>query len=279
MEHHDYLPQLTEHLNKYGIIHRMQLDELGIDYRAKARLVRQGLLQKIRPSIYADGRHPDSVIAAHRHGGRLTCWQLLVALGAWQPPVSDSRAHYALAKGQHKPHMNAHWHRSKVAGIQVYEPIPQALVHLVECLGSTSPAWAVGVLDSALHAGIITRGDLKLAERSGAGRDLLLHLHSGTVRFFDTILAVHLNNHRIRYQTGIRIGRLRASFLAADKVVINVASDGDQIGDAIYNSETSGKLAVLGYQYLSVTETEVLHSPEYVIAKVMRAISGHREVA
>lgn len=271
--------ELHKYLDRHGFVHRLQLDELGVGIKQIARMTRTGALHKIKPSIYVDGGHPQQILDAHQHGGRLTCWKLLVALGAWAPPVTSVQHHFALAKGQHKPQGNAIWHRSKIAGFQIYEPLTHAVSHLVDCLGSTNQAWAVGVLDSALRKRIISRADLHLAKQKGAGRDLTLHLHSGTNSMLETVLAVHLNNAKVQYKTQVAIGRYTASFLVDNQVVVDVIEDGSAKRANYYHADTAGKLAVLGYQYVEAPRDEILHSPARVLSRVKHVLNGRRSAA
>jgi hypothetical protein len=149
-----------------------QLRAAGVTERRTAEGVAAGSLQVVRRGHYAVAGTPAPLIRAARVGGVATASTAAAELGLWTPP--DPRLHVAVPRGvgrlhdpddpalpfRRRPGVCIHWSDDLRPAALPRRIAPSLLVvdHALSCL---PPAWAIAVLDSALHERLLAGDQLR----------------------------------------------------------------------------------------------------------------------
>lgn len=143
---------------------RSELHARGLNGRSITRAVAAGALLRLRRDRYA---HPDvatDIAEAVRIGGRLSCLSLLVAIGVFVHQSSVLHVQLAPDASRVRPPGSAgtrlHWSApSRVPAPLHAAAFEDVVRHAVRC---QSPRAALATLDSLLHHGLLTRGQLAM---------------------------------------------------------------------------------------------------------------------
>jgi very-short-patch-repair endonuclease len=149
-----------------------QLRAAGVTKRRTAEGVAAGELLVVRRGHYAVAGTPAPLVRAARVGGVVTASTAAAELRLWTPP--DARLHVAVPRGagrlhdpddpalpfRRRPDVCIHWSDDlRPASLpRRVAPSPLVVEHALSCL---PPAWAIAVLDSALHDRLLGRDELR----------------------------------------------------------------------------------------------------------------------
>lgn len=145
--------------------------------------IRAGELHRVRRGLYCPSSAPVPVVGALTVGGLVDCVSFASVAGLWVPPHTG--LHVAVARdgsrlrspdglplSRGRAGLRLHWWPLRDAPGPVAVSTADALARVVRC---QPPRYAVAVIDSALHAGLIDRSDLSsLMSRVPARRRLAL---------------------------------------------------------------------------------------------------------
>ena len=270
-----------------GVAPTFRLLRMGWTGRALAAAVHRGTIVRVRQGWYASSFEPTDNLAAWRVGGRLTCVSGAAFFGlsmrstgvihiAVSPTASRLRDPSDMRR-RLTPKAGAviHWRPPRAGSAFVESPLT-CLLDMCHC---ESPEYVVAAVDSALHAGLISRGAwlrelanlplrlrLQLADVDGRSESIIESLSRFRCR------AVGL---RVRIQVTLAPG-LRVDLVIGERLVVEVdgrehhsdpsAFERDRIRDA--------RLTALGYRVLHFSYSQVMHNWPSVEAAILAAV-GH----
>lgn len=270
-----------------GVAPTFRLLRMGWTGRALAAAVHRGTIVRVRQGWYASAFEPAGNLAAWRVGGRLTCVSGAAFFGlstrstggihvAVSPTASRLRDPSDMRR-RLTPQSGTviHWRPSRAGSAFVESPLT-CLLDMCQC---ESPEFVVAAVDSALHAGLISRRvwlrvladlplkrRLQLADVDGRSESIIESLSRFRCR------AVGL---RVRIQVTLAPG-LRVDLLIGDRLVVETdgreyhadpaAFERDRIRDA--------RLTALGYRVLRFSYSQVMHNWPSVEAAIFAAV-GH----
>lgn len=141
---------------------RADLIDRRMSGRAIALAVRQGRLQHVRRDRYLLDAVEDDAVEAVRIGGRLTCLSLFAAMGVFVHRRHG--LHVFVTRGSSRlrtptvKDVTYHWNSSPAAPKFLHvAPLIDAARHAVRC---QEPRAAIATLDSLMHHGLLTVGQL-----------------------------------------------------------------------------------------------------------------------
>lgn len=138
---------------------------------------------------------------------------------------------------------------------------------------------AIAIWDSALNKGLVEWQTLSKLPLTGRAKDVLL----GSNRFADSGLESYVRTRlawlRLRIVTQAWLHGHRVDFLIGDRLVLQV--DGSQHTGAQRSSDNKhdAELALLGYEVVRVTYTQVMFDWPAVQQRIMRAIAQGKHLA
>ena len=131
-----------------GVFSSAELHKIGHDDWRIRKLVRDGMLIRLRAGWYATPVADAVVAEAVRMGGALSCVSALKCHGLWVPPGYD-RVHVRVSKhGKHKRALFCQGPGRPLPVVTALDPIPISLGCAVKCM--TDEDW-IAVCDSALN--------------------------------------------------------------------------------------------------------------------------------
>lgn len=139
-------------LDPHGVHTRPEL-LVHLSRRRLDRLIADGEIIVLRRGLYAAASLPAAAQQAIRVGGVLGCISAAESFGLWRPPDPRVHVHFDRARSRARGPAVRHWW-------PLTEPVEPArtglidtLVHVVRC---QPRRFSVAVLDSALHAGLVS---------------------------------------------------------------------------------------------------------------------------
>lgn len=268
-----------------GVAPTYRLLRMGWTGRSLAAAVHLGAIVRVRQGWYASAFETAENLAAWRVGGRLTCVNGAAYFGLATRStealhVAVSRTASRLREPSDMRHRLTtksgtvvHWRARRTGSAFVESPL-NCLVDMCSC---ESPEFVVAAVDSALHAGLISRAAwlraladlplrlrLQLADVDGRSESIIESLS----RFRCRALGL-----RVRIQVTLTAG-VRVDMLINDRLVVEVdgreyhsdpaAFERDRIRDA--------RLTALGYRVLHFSYSQVMYHWSTVEAAILAAV-------
>ena len=260
---------------------------MGWTGRALAAAVHRGTIVRVRQGWYASAFESADNLAAWRVGGRLTCVSGATFFGlsicstrlihiAVSPTASRLRDPSDM-RCRLTPKSGAviHWRPPRAGSAFVESPLT-CLLDMCQC---ESPLFVVAAVDSALHAGLISRGAwhsaladlplklrLQLADVDGRSESIIESLSRFRCR------AVGL---RVRIQVTLAPG-LRVDLVIGERLVVEVDGREHHSDPAAFGRDRirDARLTALGYRVLRFSYSQVMHNWPSVEAAILAAV-GH----
>lgn len=121
-------------------------------------LIAHGRIIRIRRGVYCSPELPDATQRAIRAGGVLGCISAAESFGLWHPPDTRVHVHFDRARSRRREAGSVqHWWPTVDARGGTRTSLADCLAHVMRC---QSRAIAVAVIDSALHAGLVSLGEV-----------------------------------------------------------------------------------------------------------------------
>lgn len=263
----------------HGVVSRRQLQAVGLDRAAIARLSRRRNLTIPRTGWLSTDDPNPLVLSAVRAGGALTCIDALHVAGAWHPPGYVG-THVRADRRRSLPHG---FRRHYLSGLSVtttsIDPPIIALGCAIRCL---RPADAVAVADSALRRGIITADGLNDALRLGGSYSNAVRnaIDPSAESGIESLMRMILRRARVRFQAQVVIvGVGRVDFLVGDRLVIEVDGLGFHTGTAVVNDRKRDlALSRLGFSVLRFTYDDVVNRADDVLEAIRVCVRRREHV-
>lgn len=265
-------------LTTQGVARTSTLLRQGMSRNRIAAEVRQGSLIRPRKGWVARPAADPALLYAARHGVVLSCITQAKRSGLWVH--SEKEHHFATrsASSRGRPDGILHWRTPLVPRD------PDALEDSLENVLNTVAHCqqfeeAVAIWDSALNKGLVEWQTLSKLPLTGRAKDVLL----ASNRFADSGLESYVRTRlawlRLRIVAQAWLHGHRVDFLIGDRLVLQV--DGSQHTGAQRSSDNQhdAELALLGYEVVRVTYTQVIFDWPAVQQRIMRAIAQGRHLA
>jgi very-short-patch-repair endonuclease len=268
-----------------GVAPTYRLLRMGWTGRALKAAVHRGAIVRVRQGWYASAFESADNLAAWRVGGRLTCVSGAAFFGL--ATRSTDAIHVAVARTasrlrkpsdmRHRltPESGAvvHWRTRRIGSAFVESPLT-CLIDMCRC---ESPEFVVAAVDSALHAGLISRAAWL---RAVADLPLRLRLQLADVDGRSESIIESISRFRcralglqVRIQVTLASG-VRVDMVIGDRLVVEVdgreyhsnpaAFERDRIRDA--------RLTALGYRVLHFSYKQVMYDWPSVEAAILAAV-------
>jgi very-short-patch-repair endonuclease len=140
------------HLDPGGVYSRPEL-LAHLSRRRLDRLVAGGEIIVLRRGLYAGASFPIPARQAIRAGGVLGCISAAESFGLWCPPDPRVHVHFDRTRSRARGGAVRHWWPVRDHVEQTRTGLNDTLAHVVRC---QPPRFAIAVLDSALHAGLVS---------------------------------------------------------------------------------------------------------------------------
>ena len=256
-----------------------ELRAAGTGRAALERMLRAGVLVRVRRGRYASGALCDELLAAARLGGRLDCVSLLRLLGVFVHGADGLHLQFdrvASRLPQRGDGVRAHWRVSGSAFGDLCVDITEALAQACRCVG---PRLAVAMLDSAWHLGVVDESGIaevfaRLPVQYRAVRRLLdPRSESGP----ETIVRLMLRQLGCRVEVQARIpGVGRVDLLVDGWLIVECDSrafhsDWQQHRE---DRRRDAAAATLGYVTIRPIAEDILFHPEIVRAALAGLLRG-----
>lgn len=238
------------------------------------RAARQRVLVRLRRGIYAVRTADPEVVAAARHGGRLTCASLLRKRGVWT--LSGDGIHVAIGQ-KARAHVHPgcvcvpHW----VAGstnVGVAH-VREALVVLLACQG---PDAFFAAFESAWRNRLLTAEDRHwVRQRVPSGHGFLIDLaHPHSESGLESPVRLRLARLGISLRSQVRIdGVGRVDFVLDGWIIIEADGEGNHAAphQRHRDLERDAVAAAHGYRTLRFDYAQIVHDWPIVEAAILRA--------
>lgn len=263
------------------VFSRSELRAQGLSGRSITRAVEAGVLLRLRRDRYA---HPDvapDVAEAVRIGGRLSCLSLLVAIGIFVH--RSSGLHVQLApdasrvRSPGSARTRLHWSAPSPLGAPLHAAAFDDVVrHAVRC---QTPRAALATLDSLLHHGLLTRGQLAVIFDDLPRRYArLLTLVDATAESGpETFMRLILRAIGVEYEMQVRIeGVGRVDFVIDGWLIIECDSREFHEGwhAQIEDRRRDLAAAARGFVTIRPLATDLMERPDVVRATVMDVLAA-----
>lgn len=191
--------------------------------------VAAGSLFKVIRGWYGTSRTPKQAVFAMRIGGRLGCVSALELHGAWVPPHQGTHVVFATAasgrRSAGRPRgasVVRHWSApdERTGSAFAVAPLELAVADALKCV---PPHLLIAVLDSLLHARLISRNRLEAVLARGPRRTRFLvgHLEPRSESGIESIVRFMLRIAGVDVEVQVRMqGRDRVDILVGDWLVI-----------------------------------------------------------
>jgi very-short-patch-repair endonuclease len=244
--------------------------------------VRSGEVIRVRQGHYACPELAAEELAAYRVGGRLTGLSGARRHGLWTPRSGVLevlvKAGARALRTPHDPRLRlveapgaaqVRWRDHGVTGTRT-------LANAVECIRDvvrTQPTIvAFAVIESALHRGVVTKGQQRALLRGRPG-DLLQRASRLSESGGESLLAFHLLALGLDFRQQVNVNGVgRVDFLVGDRLVIEVDGAQFHTGPAFENDRRrDAALSALGFRVLRFSYTQVERRPGEVVAAILAA--------
>jgi very-short-patch-repair endonuclease len=250
--------------------------------RRLASAIATGEIVRLRRGVYADPALPADIQSAVRIGGVASCITSAAAHGLWLPPRGG--LHVAVPRGAsrlrgpsgrplHLGRSGAalHWWPLHDDHTALSASLLDGLSHVVRC---QSPRFAVAVIDSALHRGVIDDADVaELMSRVPAVRRLPMtwfdaHSESG----IESLVRFDVQRAGLRCRTQVRIPEVgRVDVLVEDRVIVEVDGREWHKGEQVRDYRRDLLATRLGHFPVRVDYHHAVFEPALVVSAVQRA--------
>ncbi|MGN8024754.1 DUF559 domain-containing protein [Microbacterium sp. 22242] len=262
-----------------GIATGARLQELGFSRRSLARLVQKGVLERIRPGVFALPRIEADVRTAAAHGGALSCVSVLRRLKVWV--LSDSDAlHVWLGPNHHAQQHDgctcvSHFYRGTPA--PGHTDLETALVHLYRCQGdeaffaSFESAWRKGLLFRSARARI-------RAALPQTARWLIDLARPDADSGLESLLRLRLHLLGIQLDCQVRIhGVGVVDFVVAGRLILEADGKENHDGSSQRHRDRQRDAIAsrLGYETLRFDYAQIIHDWPTVQAAILAALARH----
>ena len=269
-----------------GIAPTHRLLRMGWTGRSLSAAVHDGTILRVRQGWYCSPLEPPTRLAAWRVGGRLTCVSGATELGLWTrvtpalhiavPPTasrlrkpSDMRTRLTPDPG-----VVIHWRPRRVGSAFLESPLT-CLIDMCHC---EPPEFVVAAVDSALRAGLISRGAwlralavlplglrLQLAEADGRSESIIESLSRFRCRRLG--LSVRI---QVKLAPGVRV-----DLLIGERLVIEVDGREHHDGPAAFERDRArdALLSALGYRVLRFSYGQVMSDWPAVQKAILAAVA------
>lgn len=257
-----------------------QLRRQGATRRQLDAAVAAGALIRIRRGTYVAGLCSPLVLAAARHGGRLDCLSLLVALNIFV--LANRVLHVQMDYGstrvpERSDRVVRHWRSTAATPTALVAPLVEALAQACRCQPARA---AIATLDSAWHRGLIDEGGISevfrlLPRRFGVLRK---HLDRRAESGAETLLRLLLRAQGWHVDVQVDIpGVGRVDFLVNGWLIIECDSEQFHGGwkESRRDRRRDLQAARQGYVTLRPIAEDILHRPDEVIGAI-RDVVAHR---
>lgn len=220
-------------------------------------LVASGQILVLRRGVYASAELPEPVQRAIRAGGRLACITAAESFGLWSPPDPRVHAHFDRTRSRARGEVVRHWWPTVDRGDPTRTGLLDTLAHVVRC---QPRPFAVAVLDSALHGGLVTLTEIDgLLERvPGRHRMPLAMLDARAESGIESLTRVALSVAGLRCESQVTIpGVGRVDLLVEGRVVVEV--DGRRWHEGQQSRDYARDLAAQGIR-LAVVRADYPHA-------------------
>ena len=270
-----------------GVAHLQDLLAHGYTRHQVAAMARQGRLIRPRIGWYVAPWLEADAIRAIRVGGRLACISAARSFGLATP--ADARLHVALDEhsSRHRASTNGfrnvgagedrlvvrHWVNglSDAGGVRFRVGLGDALEQVASCVDAE---WAVGVLDSAFHAGLVTPPLMDRLQQATSTSRLLSLVDGRAESILESILRQRLSTARVHWRSQVTIGPYRADFVIGDWLIIE--ADGSQHGTEqqfASDRERDRYFVGNGYVVLRFTYRQIVDSWPQTLRAILAAMN------
>lgn len=263
-----------------SVFTRDDLKERGLSGRDMTSAVRSGLLTRIRQNRYAVPQTDDDVIEAVRIGGRLSCLSLLKSMGVFVHRCD--RLHVHVTPGTSRIRMpvdkrtRLHWSASKGDHRALHAaPLIDAVRQAITC---QPPRAAIATLDSLLHHGVLTPGQLtEVFDGLPARYGPLLRLVDASAESGpETFMRLLLRALGLHYRTQVDLpGIGRVDFLVEGWLIIECDSREFHEGwqKQVDDRRRDMHAAAQGYVTLRPLATEIMDDTD-ALRELIRSVVG-----
>lgn len=242
--------------------------------------VARGALIRVRRGTYVAGDCPADFLAAIRHGGRLDCLSLLVALGVFV--IGSSALHVQMDYGTtrvpaRRDGVLRHWRRTTVARDALAAPLVEALAQSCRC---QPPRAAIATLDSAWQLRLVDEADIAAVFRLLPHRFGILraHLDRRAESGIETLVRLMLAAQGWQVEVQVTISGVGRVDLVVDGWLI-IECDSERFHGGWEEGRRDRRrdlqAARLGYVTLRPIAEDVLHRPDEVLTAI-RDVVAHR---
>ncbi|MBD7957281.1 type IV toxin-antitoxin system AbiEi family antitoxin domain-containing protein [Microbacterium sp. Sa4CUA7] len=257
-----------------------QLRSLGVSRARIDAAVAGGALIRVRRGTYVAGGCPADFLAAIRHGGRLDCLSLLVAMGVFV--VGTSALHVQMDYGTTRVPVRRdgvlrHWRCTTASRDALAAPLVEALAQACRC---QQPRAAIATLDSAWHQRLVDEADIAevfrlLPQRFGI---LRAHLDRRAESGIETLVRLMLAAQGWRVEVQVTITGVGRVDLVVDGWLIIECDSARHHGgwdEGRRDRRRDLQAARQGYVTLRPIAEDVLHRPDEVLTAIRDAVA-HR---
>lgn len=274
------MPDAAHLLDHHGGVYRgTLLQRYGLSRRAIAGQVRDGMITRIRPGVFAlPSAAPDIVIAAE-HGGAVTCRRALVLHGVWTLGADEALHVWLGSKGRR--------HHGKCACIDHHfggrtalglAPLEDALVHTLRCVGEEE---FFAALESALRLRKVSRaGRARIRSRVPVSARWLVDLaRNDADSGLESLLRLRLHLLGIRLDCQVSVPTVgRVDFVIDGRLILE--ADGKENHDGATHRHADlvrdAAASALGYETLRFDYAQIIHDWPSVESAVLAALDRLR---
>lgn len=265
------------HLDPHTIYTRPEL--LGhVSRRQLDGLVAGGQLLVLRRGVYASAQLAEPIQRAVRAGGRLACISAGESFGLWRPPDPRVHAHFDRAGSRARGEVVRHWWPVVDAVERTRTGLLDTLAHVVRC---QPRPFAVAVLDSAMHEGLVTLAEIDrvLTRVPARHRMQLATLDALAESGVESLIRVALMGAGLRCESQVTIpGVGRVDLLVEGRVIVEV--DGRRWHNGQQSRDYARDLAAqaAGFAVVRADYAHAIAHSDPVVGAVRRALRRPRHL-
>lgn len=267
---------IAERLRRMGGVARGRA--LGASRGELARAARAGVVERLRPGVYAVGAHP-SVRDAAAHGGTVACVSALRLHGVWVLEDPALLHVWLGADGRAHPHDGCRCVTHRDAGRAAFGVVSlvHALVQTASCAGAE--AFFVA-FESAWRLGLLTRADrVEVRSRLSARHRWLVDIaRADADSGLESLLRLRLARLGLRLESQVRIAGVGiVDFLIEGCLVIEVDGRLNHEGASLRHKDLvrDAEAAARGFETLRFDYALIVHDwprVERAIVARLRAV-------
>ena len=263
-----------------GVAEWHTLSHHGVTRTALNRAIASGLVTRVRRGCFALKGADSARVAEIAWHGHVTC---ITAARRRGLPIlfADTAIHLRLPSDRSQsgrnattpPHVTRHPMPPERSGP------PDVVEMLDDAAACISREAQLAMIDAALHAGMLTRGDLRQLRRGGRERtDWLARYADGRVEsVLETLARVALVSARLRVEPQVVIeGVGRVDLLVAGRVIVEL--DGWEhhgtLSAFAADRRRDRESVAQGFRVLRFTYSDVVGDPDGLVAAVRAALSA-----